>query len=159
MGWSKGQFVKQAFEEIGLASYVFDLQPAQLESARCKLDSMMASWNAKGVRLGYPIPSSPDEGDLDEQTSVPDAAIEAIYTNLAVRLAPSFGKSASPDLKVVAKMSYDTLLARTAVPPEQQMPASMPSGAGNKPWRNDSEFLSLPSDPVLVGQDGLLEFN
>mgnify|MGYP003525752305 CR=1 FL=1 len=55
MGWTKRQFVTQAFEEIGLAAYVFDLTPEQLQSALRRLDSMMASWNAKGIRLGYQI--------------------------------------------------------------------------------------------------------
>jgi hypothetical protein len=75
MGYSKRQFVYAAFEEIGLASYVFDLQPEQLESARRRLDAMMADWNGKGIRLGYPIPSSPQDGSIDEQTNVPDSAL------------------------------------------------------------------------------------
>lgn len=160
MGWTKRQFVTQAFEEIGLAAYVFDLTPEQLQSALRRLDSMMASWNAKGIRLGYPIPSSPDDSDLDEQTNVPDSANETIYTNLGVRLAPSFGKTVSPDLKSIAKAGYDTLMSRAAMPPEQQLPGTMPSGAGNKPWRTyDDPFLRQPSDPVLAGQDGPIEFN
>ena len=48
MGWTKRQFVAQAFEEIGLASYVFDLTPEQLQSALRRLDTMMAAWNALG---------------------------------------------------------------------------------------------------------------
>ena len=40
MGWTKRQFVTQAFEEIGLASYVFDLTPEQLQSALRRLDAM-----------------------------------------------------------------------------------------------------------------------
>lgn len=56
MGWTKRQFVTQAFEEIGLASYVFDLTPEQLDSALRRLDTMIASWNALGIRLGYPLP-------------------------------------------------------------------------------------------------------
>ena len=32
MAWTKRQIVTQAFEEIGLASYVFDLEPEQLRA-------------------------------------------------------------------------------------------------------------------------------
>jgi hypothetical protein len=43
---------------------------------------------------------------------------------------------------------------------EQQLPSTMPAGAGNKPWRNyDNPFLQRPVDPVLAGQDGQIEFN
>jgi hypothetical protein len=48
VGYTKRQFVTSAFEEIGLADYVFDLQPEQLEGALRRLDSMMAEWNAAG---------------------------------------------------------------------------------------------------------------
>ena len=82
MGWTKRQFVTQAFEEIGLASYVFDLTPEQLQSALRRLDTMIAAWNALGIRLGYPLPSSPQDSDLDEPTLVPDWANEAIITSI-----------------------------------------------------------------------------
>jgi len=159
MGWTKRQFVTQAFEEIGLAAYVFDLTPDQLQSALRRLDSMMASWNAKGIRLGYPIPSNPQDSDLDQETGVPDAANEAIYLNLGIRLAPGFGKVVSAETKLAAKMGYDTLLSRAAVPPEMQLPGTMPSGAGNKPWNIDNPFIEGPVEPLLAGEDGPIEFN
>lgn len=159
MGWTKRQFVTQAFDEIGLAAYVFDLTPEQLESALRRLDAMMATWNAKGIRLGYPLPSSPEASDLNAATNVPDASNEAIYTNLAVRLGPSFGKTVSVDTKVAAKSAYDLLLSRAAMPPEQQLPGTMPSGAGNKPWNLDQPFLSPPTDTLDAGQDSAIDFN
>lgn len=159
MGWTKRQFVTQAFEEIGLAAYVFDLTPEQLESALRRLDTMLATWNAKGIRLGYPLPSSPQDSSLDEQTGVPDSANEAIYVNLAIRLAPSFGKTPSVDTKATAKATYDGLLSLAAMPMEMQMPSSLPVGAGNKPWNIDQPFVNPPVDPVLAGKDGPLEFN
>jgi hypothetical protein len=160
MGYSKRQFVAAAFEEIGLASYAFDLQPQQFESALRRLDAMMASWNALGIRLGYPLPSSPQFSDIDAESEVPDSANEAIITNLAVKIAPGYGKQVMPDTKATAKETYNTLLSRAAAPLEQQLPGTMPSGAGNKPWRvYDDPFLRPPVDQVLAGQDGPIEFN
>lgn len=160
MSYTKRQFVLAAFEEIGLAAYTFDLQPDQLESARRRLDAMIADWNGKGIRIGYPIPSSPQDGSIDEETFVPDSAYEAIICNLGVRLAPSYGKQVMPETKATAKQGYDTLLQRATFPLEQQMPATMPAGAGNKPWRvYDNPFLRPPVNPVQVGPDGPLELN
>lgn len=160
MGWTKRQFVTQAFDEIGLASYVFDLTPEQLQFALVRLDTMIASWNALGIRLGYPLPSSPQDSDLDEQTDVPDSSNEAIYTNLAIKLAPSYGKQVMTDTKITAKASYNTLLSRAALPMEQQLPGTMPAGAGNKSWRNyDDPFIRRPIDPVLAGQDNPIEYD
>jgi hypothetical protein len=65
-----------------------------------------------------------------------------------------------PETKAVAKDSYNTLLQRATMPPEQQLPATMPAGAGNKPWRvYDNPFIRPPVDPVDAGPDGPLQFN
>jgi hypothetical protein len=159
MGYTKRQFISAAFEEIGLASYVFDLQPEQLESALRRLDAMMADWNAKGIRLGYPLPSSPQDSDLDEETNVPDSAYEAIICSLSIRLAPSFGKTVMIETKTTAKQGYDILLQRATFPLEKQLPATTPAGAGNKPWRvYDNPFVRPPYSPVDAGPDGPIEY-
>lgn len=154
--WTKRQFVNQAFEEIGLASFVFDLSPEQLASAATKLDSMMAFWNAKGIRLGYPMASDPESSNLDTVVGVPDSANEAIYTNLAIRIAPGFGKTVSQDTKMTAKNAFNTLMARAAVPPEMQLPGAMPLGAGNRLY--DNPFTAPPVDPITTGPDSVLDF-
>lgn len=159
MGYTKRQFVTGAFEEIGLADYVFDLSPEQLEGALRRLDAMMMEWNAQGIRLGYPSPSSPQDSDLDTETNTPDSAWEAVITNLAVRIAPGYGKTVSPDTKMLAKNAYNVLLQRATFPLEQQLPSTMPSGAGNKPWWYDNPFLERPVDPVNAGPDGPLEWS
>ena len=159
MGYTKRQFVTAAFEELGLADYVFDLSPEQLESALRRLDAMLMEWNAKGIRLGYASASSPQDSDLDTETNVPDSAWEAVITNLAVRIAPGYGKTVSPDTKMVAKQGYNTLLQRATFPLEQQLPETMPSGAGNKPWWYDNPFLQRPVDPVDAGSDGPIEWS
>jgi hypothetical protein len=159
MGYTKRQFISAAFEEIGLASYVFDLSPEQLESALHRLDAMMADWNAKGIRLAYPIPSSPQDSDLDEETNVPDSAYEAIICSLAIRLAPRFGKAVMIETKTTAKQGYDILLQRATFPIEQQLPSTMPSGAGNKPWRMQNDpYIRPPTSSVNAGPDGPIEF-
>lgn len=158
MSYTKRQFVEEAFAELGMASYTFDLSPQQLDACLRRLDTMMATWNARGIRLGYPLPSSPEDSDLDTDTQVPDSANEAIITNLAIRLAPQYGKTVSLDTRTTAKQAYDTLLARAAFPIEQQFPRSLPMGAGQKPWRYDDPYMPAPTDPVLSGQEGPLEF-
>lgn len=159
MGYTKRQFIEGAFEEIGMANYVFDLQPEQLQSALRRLDVMMAEWNAQGIRLRYPIPSSPQDSDLDQQSDTPDSAWEAIITNLAIRIAPGYGKAVSPDTKVTAKLGLNTLMQRAAFPLEQQLPDTMPIGQGNKPWRWDNPYVNTPADPVDTGPEGPLEWS
>jgi len=154
MGWTKGQFVDEAFGEIALQGYVFDVGPEARESGLRRLDAMMAQWNAVGIRLGYALPSSPSTSDIDAQSGVPDSAYEAVFMNLAIRIASGFGKALSQDTRNTAKGAYDTLMSRAAFPPQQQLPNTLPMGAGNKPWRwNDSPFMPTPVAPLL-GTEG-----
>jgi hypothetical protein len=159
MAYTKRDIIEQAFEEIGLASYVFDLQPQQLDSALRRLDAMMATWNAKGLRLAYPLPSSPADSDLDQEIGAPDSAIEAMYLNLAIRISSGFGKTVSPDTKAAAKRAYNEVVANAAQPIEMQLGnETIPAGAGNKGWRYyNNPFLREPTDPITVGSDGILD--
>lgn len=162
MSWTKRQFVTQAFDEIGLAAYVFDLSPEQLNSALCKLDAMLASWNAVGVRIGYPLPASPNDSDLDQDSGVPDFANEAIYLNLALRIAPSYGKVIMPETKQFANTAYHNLVNQTIQPILQyQLPTTMPLGAGTKYWRNYNNPFVVPAatEPLLAGPDNEIQFD
>lgn len=162
MSWTKRQFVVQAFEEIGLAAYVYDLTPDQLQSAVRRMDTMIAGWNANGIRIGYPLSTSPQTTDLDADTGVPDAANEAIILGLACRLAPSYGKAVSPETKMYADLAYSQLANKSVVPTmERQMPRTMPRGAGTKPWRNfNNPFVNAPeTDRVDAGADGPLNLD
>jgi hypothetical protein len=157
MAYTVRQFVTSALEELGLADYVFDLAPEQLASAAKRMQSMLAEWNAKGLRVSATLNSDPDSIDIDTDSGIPDKANDAIITMLAVRIAPMFGKTPSSDTKAAAKAGYNTLLSLAAMPPEMQLPGSLPAGAGAKYWRTTTPFVSPPTDQLGTG-DSVLEF-
>ena len=159
MSWTKQQIVTQAFDEIGLAAYVFDLQAEQLQSALRKLDAMLATWNARGIRIGYPLPGSPEDSSLTEETGIPDAASEAVYLSLAVRLGPSYGKIVPLETKIAAKQAYDALVTRFITIQEFQLPTTLPAGAGNKAYSQYNTFIRPPAASILNGPDSELELN
>lgn len=158
MGWTKREFIAQAYEEIGLASYVYDLTPEQQNSALKRLDAMMATWDGNGITVGWMMPSTPDSSDIDFKTNVPDVANEAIYSNLAVRLSAAFGKVPSAELKALAANSYKTLASFMIKDiPQRQMPSTMPHGAGDKPQIGFSnQFFSTPNDQLAAGNDNII---
>jgi len=159
VSWTKREVVTNAFEEIGLANYVFDLQPEQLQAGLRRLDNMMATWNSRGLRLGYPLPDSPGGSDLDEETGVTDEAIEAMVANLAIRIAPLFGKTVSPDTKSAARGAYMALLNRRTNTLEKRIDANaIPAGQGTKYWRfNSDPFLSKTERGITTGPDDILD--
>lgn len=146
MAYTKRQLIEDAFEEIGLANYVFDLQAEQTNGALRKLDRMLAAWNVKGIRLGYPLTSNPDNSSLNSDSNLQDAANEAVVLNLAIRIAPSVGKVVSMDTKASAKRAYNALLAISAMPEQRQL-TQLPRGQGNKSWRSSYyRFLKKPQE-------------
>ena len=154
---TKRQLITDAFRFIGLAPVVYDLTAEQLDDARRSLDSMMATWNAKGIRVGFPISLDPDSGDLDEETRLPDGCREAVFTELGKRLAPTFGKIVSPDQKAQARDAYQSMLAQLAQVPSMQFPRGLPLGAGVKHPLGQPAFTEGPRDAILTGNDGDLE--
>lgn len=158
MAWTKQQFIEAAFSEIGLDGYLFDLSPEQKQRAVAKLDAMMAAWNALGIRVGYPISADPDSADISAETGVQDAANQAIYCSLAVRLAPMHGKQVSAETKSDAHRGYAALLTRAVRPIPVQMPATMPAGQGNRGYQHRGQvFLTPPSDPLAAGPDSQID--
>jgi len=153
MSWTKRQIIEQAFEEIGLASYIFDMTADQFQSALRRLDLMVYSWYQRNIRIGFPLPESPNNSDIDQQVDTPGSANEALVLNLAVRLAPAYGKVLAPETKATAKALYEQLLSDAAQPYEMQYPSTLPIGAGFK--RTDRVFVNQPDlNPIQVEPNG-----
>ena len=135
MSYTKGELVQSALNEIGIADYDFDIAPEQTESAMRRLDTMIAMWDEKGIKLGYPVANTANGSSAREDSNIPDSAVEAVITNLAVRIAPSYGKVTFPDTKAIAKETLESLYRSFAMDNEMQLPV-MAKGAGYKNYEN-----------------------
>jgi len=159
MSWTKEQLIKEALDVLGLGVYNFDFESEQFESALRKLDTMIATWNGEGYRLPYPLHDSPAESTLDEDSSLPDYALEAVYLNLAIRIAPSYGKALTPIMLTTAKQAKDAIISRQTRPPEIQ-PNAMVAGQGSKYWRGtENPFISDQEDILTDGSSNSIDFN
>jgi len=153
--WSKLQIIDEAFSELAIQGYVFDISPDEQQAALRRLDVMMATWEKKGVRVGYAMPANPQDSNIDSASGLPNYAVEAVYLSLAIRLAASYGKQISMDTRKLARDGYDLLLIDAAQPQEQQMRGSMVSGAGNKGiYSANSRFFSAPTNNPLGNTQG-----
>lgn len=135
MGWTKQQLIDQAFSELARAGYVFDLGAEVREDALRQLDTMMASWSGVGISIGYLLPDSPDDSNIDDDAGIQPTAVEPVYLNLAVKLAAGRGKALTPQTLAAAKSGYNTLLGAAVTPTTGQSSGLPLNGAGNKPWR------------------------
>ena len=152
MSLTKRNIIERAYTAGGLASYVFDLTPEELEAAKATLDSMMAFWAVKGARIAYN-----GGGELNDDAGLPGWAEEAVIANLALRVCGFAGKTPSPEVKASARQSWNTVLAMVSQPPVARMDVGrVPAGSGNR-WHGG---IVLPETPAQIetGPDGLLEF-
>lgn len=160
MSWTKGDIVREAYAEIALAGWVYDLDPEEIATALRRLDTLMATWQSQGLRLGYNLNADPLGSDEADASGLPLEAVEAVYMALAVRIAAGKGKALSGSTKSTAKAAYDALVSRQAGADiqQQQFRSGSPRGAGNKPWRNPNRpYLPTPTTKPLqdAADDGL----
>lgn len=155
MSYTKRQCVQAALSEIGLATYAFDLSADQIEQALWRLDAMLGEWNARGIRLGYPLPANPNNSDATDDSGIPDSAYEAVTTNLALKLAPSYGKTVGNETRATARAALNTLYALSAKPKEMRI-QDIPMGAGHKSV--DEPFMPPVESEVIEYTDPALTF-
>ncbi len=114
---TKLAIIRQAFGEIGLRGYVFNLTPDEMQDCFDKLQNLAAEWDGMGARVGYSF-----AGNTDAESGLPDTAVDCFAKNLAVRLAPSYGKTISPDLRTAAAVGFNALLVALRRRPEVPYP-------------------------------------
>lgn len=150
--WTKQQLIDEALAELAIQGFVFDLTAEERLTGLRRLDAMMAEWEARGVRVGYAFGSV-----LTADSGVPDYAVQPILTNLACRLAAGYGKVLEPETKRQAREGFGLLLRAAAQPGQQQLPSTLPRGAGNRLYSEIGRpFFPEPDrSPLGVAADGL----
>lgn len=162
MSYTKKEFIISALSELGLGESVFDFQDGDLSYALERLDAMILQWTSNGIAISYPAASSPGDSSLATDSNVPSKYNEAVITNLAIKIGPSFKIAISRETKVAANKSYNILLrdAANSKLVTKQYPKELPIGAGNKPWRNNNNpFYQNPDDPLYTNTSGDLDLN
>ncbi len=157
MSWTKSQLIAQAYIELGLPDYIFDLDPEDINTAVIRLDGMIAGWQLDGIRFGYPLAASPADADPDLDSNIPIDCCMGVAQNLAIVLAPTIGKSVSADTMKSASNFYAKILNKFQRPIPKQFGKDLPRGAGNKPWRGglNTEYFQ-ESDDISLDNDGIL---
>lgn len=150
MAWTKRQIINQAFDEIGIASYQFDVTTAEIENATRRLDTMIGTWEGMGIKLRYPFPYYQIDSSINSDSGIPIYATEAVYLGLAIRLASGYGKTVSPETKKSFADAFYALQNRTVgATPERKIDASsIPLGAGCKSWGSYDAFFPTPEEAL-----------
>lgn len=143
MPQTKKFFIEKAFTELGVAAYVFDMDPEDWDNALSSLNAMIGEWEGLGIYVGdFPVsndPSAPSD-DLDTVVEVPTSNWRCLWTNLALMLAPSVGKAPERSTVAYASQSLERLEVRRVEIPQMQRPSTMPIGTGWNRGIKDRQF-------------------
>ena len=162
MAKTKGEIVTAALTEIGIADFEFDVTTEEGLDGVDRLDTMMAYWSSININVSYNF-----EGAVGDDSGLPTSSYEAVITNLAIRLAPSYGKMPAQQVLSAAKAGLTALLGESAKPLERQL-GVLPFGAGHKkvtggwitptdqyPWEVDEfDDFSAGDAQIHVGDIG-----
>jgi len=147
--WTKARLVSDAFGELALAGHVFDIEPEEQQAALRRLEALMGNWEGRGITLGYAFGGNPEGIDADVDSGLQADAVLPVVLHLAKSIAGGFGKQLSQQQSDDARAMFQVLTARAAFPPQQQLPGTLPRGAGNKPWRTSRPFVPQPNTSPL----------
>lgn len=143
MAKTKGEVVRAALAYLGLADYEFDITAEELATGVDFLNLMMANWSSKNLKVPFNF-----DGDSADDSGLPDNALEGVSTNLAIRLAPTYGKTPSMEVRSTAKQGLNALYADSARPRTQQL-ENVPKGAGFKTVKQSPFFETTERYPWL----------
>lgn len=127
--------------------------PLQSEEYKDFYDAMndyMAAIEVVGVDLGYtPITTG------TQQVTIPPGAIRGLIANMAVEVAPDFGKSVKPELVEQAKKGYHAMrrIARKRV--QTSLPSTLPRGSGNErfSYSDDAFYVEQSSARIVLANN------
>lgn len=120
--------IEGALKEIGVVSVAVPSSPEQITDGLIKLNSLMNLWLSWGIIMKW-VPITVPGEDLNE----PIDATNAIVTNLAIKLAPTYSKPVSQDLRNNARIELDMVksLYQEICIPDKVVSSALPLGAGN----------------------------
>lgn len=149
----KIDIIKRAYSELRISGLTVEPTPEDLELALCKLEDMMAEFDSRNMNVGYLFE---DEPDPNSAVGVTRAYWQALATNLAVRLIPSFNKQVPDTLLAQASQSLSSMAGRCAAERIRPVlpPSRQPIGSGNHVlgrWRRfyNSAGILPPNAPYL----------
>lgn len=139
-----------ACEYVRVKKLGYNIVDEELDICINTLIDLMTAWDAAGRALGFAKPTS---GTSDIRT--PDWAGKAIKTNLAIDLAPKFGKQIHPALPKIAKDALQELDSFLIVYRDILLPETLPKGAGNHTlYYNRDQFFRDPTRNDLEAAGG-----
>jgi len=153
MATTARQLISKSLRKLGVRSTQTSITDQELSDGIDDMNSMMRSLEARTIVLGYtPISTG------DEEITVPDWAIEMMFTNLAIRISSDYGKLPSQALIAQTRDAYGAVLQYLKSAPEGKLPPDLPTGAGaagmGSSQYGDRKFVGDQTSEDILTADG-----
>ena len=136
--------------ELGVANSITPLEGELQQAAFDALVDMLNEWADVNINLGITLPTNPAD-----ELGNPVGTDTALSTSLALYTASIFRVDPARTLKRKQKKAYRRLKAAYGLWPAQDMPSSLPLGAGNKPGPYSRRFFPDTDGLGINGDTGL----
>lgn len=119
--------INRALAKIGVRAAESPLTAAETQDGLDALNDMLAAWENSGVTLGFlPVEK------VSDTIRVPRHSLAAIKANLALIIAPEYGRVVNPALAVEARDSLNDLMISLSDIGDVNYPSTLPVGSGNE---------------------------
>ncbi len=105
MSMTVTQLLSRSLNLLGVSDPGEELKSIDVTTGIIALNGMLARWEEDGVALGWAPVSL-----VSDVVPAPDAALEAIAANLAIKLAPEYRTPMRSELADMAAKGYDAML-------------------------------------------------
>lgn len=145
-GKPKRDIIEMAFEDCGTAGFEFERTPEEVGSALRKLNAMMLEW--PWDQLGY---AQPDYGSglPEDESGIPGYSLSAVASYLALRIAPTMGKTLSNEQRTALARSLGMIQSKVAAIPQTPFAPNTPRGMGAT-WSGRAFFSPFINEEAVT---------
>lgn len=108
------------------------IEPNEAEDGLSSLNDLMGEWNLEGINIGYETLD-----DIEDELFITPGSEGAVKSNLAVYIAPEYGRVVTPSLLRRANRSKNVIRGSIQLR-RAQFPDTLPIGSGNE----DTNFVA-----------------
>lgn len=131
---TKRKLIEQAYADIALNDWEYDIAPEETERALTRLDALMWELMGRGIPMGYNFPVAVGQGDIDDELGCPDQAFSGLASLLAERLCPTMGKTQSKESRIALTAAMKAVRNVSIQAGQMALSPGTPLGSGNRGW-------------------------
>lgn len=144
---TKGYISGETFNLLAISGLTTTPEPWEIANVLNKLEDMMAELISRNICSSFAFEKSPDP---NTESGIDPEFINAAVTNLAVRIAPSYGRQLSQDIMLQARQSMSNWSARTAKVNPIKQPRRQPRGSGNTfRWESVYKYFRVENNAPI----------